>query len=160
MNDDKERTTEAQRILPCPFCGNWEFHRMTYEEEHHAVRCYQCHFYGPPKKEREGAIAAWNMRVPLIEEKEPFGWLYKLVDECQAESLEVKKEALLVLLGQYWFLSREFHDPSPVNIRKWSAPILREILKELIAGYPFFNSSEDRCMERLAQIIEQKIKGP
>lgn len=55
--------SEAERLLPCPFCGGSNLHLNGQFD--HWVKCTDCGTEGPYYKNADKAKAAWNLRSPV-----------------------------------------------------------------------------------------------
>jgi Lar family restriction alleviation protein len=72
------KTKDPAPMAPCPFCGatptqrtgrlaavrlaEWKSGWGSFEFTAYAVSCARCDAYGPRRKTKHGAIAAWNRR--------------------------------------------------------------------------------------------------
>lgn len=60
-------TPNAEGLLPCPWCGEAKYLKVSKDESYHVfkVYCANCDALGPERCDAKNAIAAWNSR-PLV----------------------------------------------------------------------------------------------
>jgi len=55
------------KINRCPFCGGGSLRVASIFGEWHVI-CTRCRARGPDRKNKEGAMAAWNCRAATLKE--------------------------------------------------------------------------------------------
>lgn len=56
-----------EKIKRCPFCGGGSLRVASILGEWHVI-CIHCRARGPDRKNKEGAMVAWNCRTAIPEE--------------------------------------------------------------------------------------------
>lgn len=77
-------------IKSCPFCGGSDLTVGQWPIGKSAVACLSCDYAGPPQRDGERAVMAWNTRLPLVS---------ALTDDAAKTIVPTKIRGLQALLG-------------------------------------------------------------